>query len=58
MDCRGRGIKRPGRRRESAPGDESYAGNEADENPGHKCGGNPQADDTYSSGKTPDQIAA
>ena len=57
MDCRGRG-KRSGRRTGSAPGDESYAGNDADENPGHKCRGNPEADDAYSAGDTPDQIPA
>src|SRR5579864_8083955 len=42
----------------SAPGDESYAGDDADENPRHESGSNPQADDAYSAGDTPDQIPA
>ena len=42
----------------SVPPDPTYAGDQADEKPRHKCGGNPQADDAYSSGETPDQIPA
>ena len=58
MDCRAGGVTTSDRNTASAPREPTYAGDEADENPRHKCGGNPQADDAYSSGETPDQIPA
>jgi hypothetical protein len=58
MDCRAGAVRSLDRQTVSAPREPTYAGDEADENPRHKCGGNPQADDAYSSGETPDKIPA
>jgi hypothetical protein len=58
MDCRAGGVRRSDSNTASAPREPTHAGDEADENPRHKCGRNPQADDAYSSGETPDQIPA
>jgi hypothetical protein len=58
MDCPAGGVTTADRNTASSRREPTYAGDEADENPRHKCGGNPQADDAYSSGETPDKIPA